>query len=144
MAADSTRLPNQAQLAIPKSYETAYRVQGLPSGCNRTQAAEIIKSALKISDQETDFKLRSLAHGGYRDDKVATISFTRPPQQLLGNRSSLSSRYEQTFDVLDWLAGYNGATEDAELQNLKITIDNHFEGFTVLNSFDDPRKHKIE
>ena len=137
-------LPNQAQLAVNEPYDWTYSVQGLSSGCDCTQTAEIIKSALKISDAATGLELRSLAHCSYRDDKMGTISFTNPPPGLLGSRSSLPSRFERTFNLLDRYAGYKGVTEDADLQNLKITIDDHFEEFMASNSFDGPRKQKIE
>jgi hypothetical protein len=77
-----------------------------------------------------------------RKTKIATVNFEAPPVCLLSDRN------EWSFDIPNVDGGEAEKDDDDDddiiPQAPKITIDTHFNGITILRSFQNASEHKIE
>lgn len=111
-----------------------YRVQGIPSTRNEVSTQILLQSIL-IEDDDSVIIIRSLAYDPRdRNVKVATFTIRGTSTQLSGT----SRKWD--FDIPK--GEYNN--DDVNARDLHLSIDNHFEGFTPLNSFENSDEHKLE
>jgi hypothetical protein len=118
---------------MASSYDRTYRVRGIPGGFTEHDTRSLLSSIWDSSDHDPRPTVHSLAPDpysfGHEVFNVATVTFKEIPQRLLDCQD------EWTLLV----PGSQSAGDDAVI--LSLTIDNHFRGFTPLNTVKD---HKIE
>ncbi len=117
----------------------AFRVEGLPSTCDREAARSLIHTAVGLDHAASDVTIHSLARSVFSaHEKTATISSTKLAA-LLQPPLTRAQRWTfeiQTHDLL--------ATSPKDRGGDEISLDTHFEGLTPLNSFEDDELHLHE
>lgn len=115
----------------PPKYPGLYRAQGIPPTVTKASIKRLLQSVLACD--ESSLIVRSFADDARgKPTKVATFTFT-------GSAESLSGRGRRwTFPIPE------DQCPSAEGQSMRLSIDDHFEGFTPLNSFGSSKEHKIE
>jgi hypothetical protein len=70
-----------------KPYEKTFRVRGIPHSCKRSETYKIIKTVIRLQDEDPGLKVCSIAFNPYREsqERVATISFAKVPNTLSGS-----------------------------------------------------------
>jgi hypothetical protein len=120
-------------MASSSSYDKTYRVRGIPEGLTEHDTKLLLGSIWDPGAENPKPRVHSLAPDPYSFGHdvfyVATVTFKQIPQRFLGSQD------EWTLLV----PGRKGPS--GESQDLSLTIDSHFRGFTPLNSVKD---HKIE
>lgn len=101
----------------PKVVGMVYRVKGIPEDYGKDKTTAMLKELLKIDDDTTEIKIRSLATSEHEGEKVSVVQFTPKPDELASG--------EQWFF-------HHGDKPDGG--SIGITIDSHFRGLTVLTS----------
>ncbi|MCJ1334037.1 hypothetical protein MMC10_010744 [Thelotrema lepadinum] len=120
------------------SFSKVFRVQGIPLSCKREDVRQLVAQLLDIGTDVTIIQIRSLAVCINQKTKTATIGFRDTPQCLISGKS------EWTFTIpSSWGEVENDIEDDDDFipRVPQITIDTHFEGFTVLRS---PKEHDHE
>jgi hypothetical protein len=121
---------------IPPS-ERAYRVRGIPLSYNLQTAESLLrKKVLRLENDNSGLKIKSLAIDSNKRAKVATINFEDIPGSLLVG-------HEWTFDITDLLESAGDEDDVIGPRTQRITIDDHFLGLTTLYS-PSPTDHKVE
>jgi hypothetical protein len=114
------------------TYDKTYRLQGIPTEYSKTDTLHLLKTILGRGEEDPLPKVHSLASyphsSGRRVSQVATVTFGHVPTCLQ------DSKEEWTFPTPECRGPFDASS---------ITIDNHFRGFTPLNSIKDA-DHKIE
>ncbi len=128
--------------------DLTFRVDGLPSPCNRGTAIALIEAAAHLNPGRSDVKVYSLAARavGTRET-TATITSIDLAQVLQPPPSQASRRWTLALPKPPLLAarvGLSSSGEAPDEDDHDISIDTHFEGFTPLCSFDDGARHKLE
>lgn len=115
----------------PPKYPGLYRAQGIPPTITKASIKRLLRSVLACD--ESSLIVHSLADDPRgKPTKVATFTFT-------GSSENLSGRGRRwTFPILE------DQCPSAEGQSMRLSIDDHFEGFTPLNSFETSEEHKFE
>ncbi|KFY26104.1 hypothetical protein V493_04270 [Pseudogymnoascus sp. VKM F-4281 (FW-2241)] len=123
-----TTIPNTA--ALP---DHVYRVRGLPVEISDDQVTDFISRVLGL---ESDLpQIRSLAQNLDGRTTVATLSFQKLPVELSGDR------HEWSFDID--APGASNESHGRLHRKIKLTIDDHFVGLTVL-SCPPPSDHHVD
>jgi hypothetical protein len=106
-------------------------VQGLPLYIDTKQASDLISALFRQEGNEFIPQFRSFAQAIDGCTTVATISFQTIPTELLG-----VGKNEWSYDISNFLRTLQDEDEDNwRIQQRQIlTIDNHFDGPTVLSS----------
>jgi hypothetical protein len=135
-----------SQISLPQEYpQMTYRVRGIPHLYNRKETEKIVKAALGLEHENTNFALHSLAANPYRpqQEKVATLTFTRISSCLCGSKNE--TQWCFTIPNLQLpQASDRDADDDTFRTATEIVLDNHFIGFTPLSSFQNTSDHKLE
>lgn len=122
------------RVATAREKGNTYRVQGIPQHHTRKSAKAFLEDCLGFENGSSDIKLHSLARSAVRnDEKTITITSTDILQKLPGGKEEWTFDFPENPDGLD----------DGQ-PNRVVVIDTHFEGFTVLNSFDNDEDHLLE
>jgi hypothetical protein len=111
--------PQLLPTAVPKKtrLDLVFRVQGIPEEQSEEGTKVLLRDLLCLN-ADTKIEIRSLAMSEYRGQKIAVVGFNPVPDLLLtGN---------------EW----NPILENRNPKQPKITIDNHFQGLTILFSPD--------
>jgi hypothetical protein len=121
--------------------QVTYRVRGIPLEYRLKKVQELLQSALELGTRR-DAQIRSLAIGPDQQTKMATVDFKAPPASLASDRN------EWSFEILDD-EGSDSKDDENDDDDIvpkapTITIDNHFNGITILRSFKNVLEHKIE
>lgn len=132
-----------SQSTVPNKNEAnvTYRVTGIPIDYKPKQVKALLETVLQLDKAGNSAKLRSIAISPNRKTKVATVCF--------GCRPTLLSRKadgEWHFSIpTEENSGNSSANDDDIIPREQIiTIDSHFKGLTVLQSFSKLDEHKIE
>lgn len=121
--------------ATAREKSKTYRVQGIPQRYTWKTAKTFLEDCLGFERESSDIKLHSLARSAiYNDEKTITITSTDILQKLASEQEEWNFDFPDNTDRLD----------DGQPNNRLVTIDIHFEGFTVLNSFDNDKDHLLE
>jgi hypothetical protein len=115
-----------------------YRVEGLPRQCTFSDAERIIEAAVGLDPQGCcTIRVHSLAKSALvKDEMTATISSDLLDNKMQGGPQS----FRRTYQVVPLPA----VSPDTGTQTDEIIVDTVFDGYTPLNSFDDPKEHKFE
>jgi hypothetical protein len=124
------------------AYKKTYRIRGIPFEYRIRQLQELLRSVLRLDGTRSPIQIRSMAISSNRKTKIATVNFKIPPACLLSNRN------EWSFEIPNAngsdAENDNDDNDDIIPQASTITIDTHFNGITILRSFQNVSEHKIE
>jgi hypothetical protein len=116
--------------------QRSYRVRGIPLNYNLHKTESLLQRVLRLENDNSGLKVKSLAIDSNKRAKVATINFEDIPGSLLVG-------HEWTFDITDLLVS-TGEDDDVIIpRTQQITIDDHFLGLTTLYS-PSSIDHKVE
>lgn len=125
----SAQKAHQAKIPSPVLVEKTYRVRGIPDEYAMSSAESLVESILEKHQINSPIKACSLAYDHLeKSTKVATFAIREDPKRLC-----------HSFKIPEeWLPDAN-----KKLGQFKIFVDDHFEGFTPLNTIE-AREHMIE
>lgn len=122
------------RVATAREKGHTYRVRGIPQHHTWESTKAFLEDCLGFENGSSDIKLHSLARSAFRnDEKTVTITSTDILQKLPGGKEAWTLDCPENTDKFD----------DGQ-PNREIVIDTHFEGFTVLNSFENDEDHLLE
>lgn len=130
----SARKARQAKSPSPILVEKTYRVRGIPNKCTQSSAENLLGSILEKHESDLYIKACSLAYDPLeKSTKVATFTIRGDPKHLCHTFQIPEERLpeERLLDA------------NRKLGQFKISVDDHFEGFTPLNTIE-TREHMIE
>ena len=117
----------------PPKYPGLYRAQGIPSTYSKASTKQLLSSILGCDD--SSLVVHCLADDP-RGKPTKIAAFT-----LAGGSTYLSGRARRwTFE----LPKEQQPSGKGQSDRMQISIDDHFEGFTPLNSFESSKEHKLE
>jgi len=96
----------------------------------------LLQKVLRLENDNSGLKIKSLAIDSNKRAKLATINFENIPGSLLVG-------HEWTFDITDLLESVGEEDDVIVPRTQRITIDDHFLGLTTLYS-PSPTDHKVE
>ena len=121
----------------------AYRVRGIPLQCTKRQAEDVLRSVLRLDEAQGTVRLRSMALSPDGKTKMATLEFKSRPPCFLSDQHEWSFEIPST-DKNDFVDSNYEDDDDIIPAEPIITIDDHFNGITILRSFKNSSEHKIE
>lgn len=125
----SAQKARQAKSPSPVLVEKTYRVRGIPDQYTLSSAESLVESILEKRKINSHIKARSLAYDPLeKSTKVGTFTIRGDPKNFC-----------HPFQIPD--EGLPDANR--KLGQDKISVDDHFEGFTPLNTIES-REHTIE
>jgi hypothetical protein len=110
--------PKDATVPLnPPVVGMVYRVKGIPEDYGNDKTTTMLKELLKIDDDTTKIKIRTLATSEHYGEKVSVVQFMPEPRELASGEH--------------WFFNYGDKPDGGPID---ITIDTHFRGLTVLTS----------
>lgn len=125
----SARKARQAKSRSPILVEKTYHVRGIPDKCTKSSAENLLGLILEKHKSDLYIKACSLAYDPL-EKSTKVVTFT-----IKGDPKHLCHKFQIPEERL--------LNANRKLGQFKISVDDHFEGFTPLNTIE-TREHMIE
>ena len=139
----SARNSHTANSQPSSAHGKTYRVRGMPLQFTKRQAEDVLRSVLRLDEAQGTVQVRSIAPSPNGKTKVATLEFKSRPPCFLSDQHEWSFEIPST-DKNDFVGSNYEDDDDIIPAAPIITIDDHFNGITILRSFKNISEHKIE
>ena len=115
----------RGSISIKMSYDKTYRVQGIPATFTEEDCRILLCSTLQEENEDPEPIVHSL--GGdpcSQEFQIATVTFKKTPKRFQDSKE-------------EWTLPMTRPRVYSDTIISSITVDNHFSGFTPLNSVRD-------